>query len=313
MPTSMQAERRDERGGRVFRLASAAAVFLLGGCGAPVLTPAGPVGAGDVKVLFDAVAVMLTIVVPTILCTLAFAWWFRASNTKAKRRPKFAYSGRVELVVWAVPLITIMFLGGMIWVGSHELDPARPLPLKNGVRPVEVQVVSLDWKWLFVYPEEGVASVNTLAVPVGRPVHFKLTSGSVMNVFFVPQLGSMIYTMNGMADDLHLQADRPGVYEGRAAMISGDGFPGMHFDVHALAPDGYAAWIDAAKARGPVLDAPAYAVLAKQSADVAPFTYRAAQPGLFDAIVSQAAPPAPGPSDKAGPNPRVFPKPLDPR
>jgi cytochrome o ubiquinol oxidase subunit 2 len=228
------------------RFCAIAAVLALAGCGAPVLTPAGPVGAGNLKVLFDAVALMLTIVVPTILITLGFAWWYRASNPRAKRLPDFTYSGRIELVVWAVPALTIMFLGGMIWVGSHKLDPAEPLDAHGG-KPLEVQVVSLDWKWLFIYPEEGVASVNTLAAPVGRPIHFQLTSASVMNAFFVPQLGSMIYTMNGMADNLNLQADKPGDYPGLSAMISGDGFADMHFDLHAMAPDQYAAWIAAAK------------------------------------------------------------------
>ena len=288
------------------------ALLALAGCGAPVLTPAGPVATGDLKVLFDAVALMLTIVVPTILVTLGFAWWYRASNKHAKRLPTFAYSGRIELVVWAIPLLTIMFLGGMIWIGSHKLDPATPLDPKGG-KPLEVQVVSLDWKWLFIYPEEGVASVNTLAAPVGRPIHFQLTSASVMNAFFIPQLGSMIYTMNGMADNLNLQADKPGDYQGLAAMINGDGFPDMHFDLHAVTPDQYAAWIAVAKGTGPTLDAAGYAALARQSAKVAPFTYRAVQPGLFQAIVSQKIAPAPGPVETTKSDIHVSPKPLAPR
>jgi cytochrome o ubiquinol oxidase subunit 2 len=286
------------------------ACLLLAACGAPVLTPVGPVGRGDVKVMFDAVALMLTIVVPTILLTLGFAWWYRASNTRAKRLPSFVYSGRIELVVWAIPLLTIMFLGGMIWIGSHDLDPAKPLDARGG-RPLEVQVVSLDWKWLFIYPEEGVASVNTLAAPIGRPIHFQLTSASVMNAFFVPQLGSMIYTMNGMADNLNLQADKPGDYPGLSTMISGDGFADMRLDLRAVTPDQYAAWIAAAKANGPVLDAGGYAALSRQSANVKPFTYRAVQPGLFEAIVSQRIAPAPGPQAKS--NTPVFPKPLEPK
>ena len=288
--------------------ASLLALFLIG-CGAPVLTPAGPVASGDIKVMFDAVALMLTIVVPTILLTLGFAWWYRASNKRAQRRADFTYSGRIELVVWAIPALTIMFLGGMIWIGAHKLDPAQPLDAHGG-KPLEVQVVSLDWKWLFIYPEEGVASVNTLAAPVGRPIHFQLTSASVMNAFFVPQLGSMIYTMNGMADNLNLQADKPGDYAGLSAMISGDGFPDMHFDLHAVTPDQYAAWIAAAKANGPILDAAGYAALARQSAKVAPFTYRAVQPNLFQAIVSQKIAPAPGPPETPNADVHVSPKPL---
>jgi cytochrome o ubiquinol oxidase subunit 2 len=245
--------------------------------------------------MFDAVMLMLTIVVPTLLATFGFAFWYRASNTRARRRPTFAYSGRIELVVWAVPFLTIMFLGGMIWIGSHDLDPAKPLDTRGG-KALEVQVVALDWKWLFIYPDEGVASVNTLAAPVGRPIHFHLTSASVMNVFFVPQLGSMIYAMNGMADNLNLQADKPGAYAGLAAMINGDGFPDMRFSLNAMPPAAYAAWIAAAKASGPALDAAAYRRLERQSANVAPFTYRAVQPGLFQDVVTQRLAPAPGPA-----------------
>lgn len=283
------------------------AVSGLAGCGAPVLTPEGPVGAGDLKVLFDAVALMLTIVVPTILAIFACAWWYRASNTHAKRLPDFAYSGRVELVVWAIPLLTIMFLGGMIWISAHELDPAKPLDPRGG-KPLEVQVVSLDWKWLFIYPEEGVASVNTLAAPVGRPIHFELTSASVMNVFFVPRLGSMIYTMNGMAETLSLQADKPGVYPGIAAMINGDGFPDMHFELHAVTPAQYAAWVATAKATGQVLDDASYAALARQSANLAPFTYRTVRAGLFQDIVSQRLAPGPGPGANSPANATVSAK-----
>lgn len=280
---------------------------------APVLNPAGPVGRGDLNILQNSVELMLTIVVPTILLTIGFAWWYRPGNPRAKRLPDFAYSGKIEAVVWAVPTLTIMFLGGMIWIGAHSLDPAKPLASKE--KPLEVQVVSLDWKWLFIYPEEGVASVNTLAAPVGRPIHFSLTSGSVMNTFFVPQLGSMIYTMNGMADNLWLQADKPGVYPGLSGMISGDGFPDMHFDLKAMPPADYAGWVAAAKANGPVLDAAAYGALAHQSLSK-PFTFRGVQPGLFDQVVSQAIAPAPGPAQgghkESSPGPQVSPKPLSP-
>ena len=147
----------------------AAGAVGMSGCGAPVLTPAGPVAAGERQILFDSLAIMLTIIVPVIVATLVFAWWFRASNPKAHRRPDWAFSGRIELVVWSVPLLTIMFLGGLTWVSAHKLDPAAPLASRQ--KPLEVQVVSLDWKWLFVLPEQGIASVNTLTVPAGRPLH----------------------------------------------------------------------------------------------------------------------------------------------
>lgn len=236
---------------------------------------------------------MLAIVVPVIIATLGFAWWFRASNTRAAYWPDWAFSGTLELIVWAIPALVITFLGGIAWFGSHALDPYKALDAKT--KPIEVEVVSLDWKWLFLYPDEGVASLNQLVLPVGAPVHFKLTSSGVMNSFFVPQLGSQIYTMAGMTSQLNLQADQPGTYLGLSAQFSGDGFADMHFEVRALPADAYAQWLAGAKASGPALDNAAYAELAKQSAGLKPVTYRSIDPMLFDAIVTGTAPPAQGP------------------
>ena len=289
------------RSGRFLRRAAigaaAAAAALLGGCSSELMNPQGPVGADEKTILLDALGIMLVIVVPTIAATLLFAWWFRASNTQARYRPTFAYSGRVEVVTWSIPILVILFLGGLTWVGSHKLDPAEPL--KSATPAVNVEVVSLDWKWLFIYPDQGVASVNELVVPAGTPVHLKLTSASVMNTFFVPQLGGMIYTMNGMADDLYLQADHPGVYAGRSAHFSGDGFSDMHFDVHAVPPAEFAAWVGQTRGAGPSLDETAYTALAKQSSNLAPFTYRNVSADLFDHIVQQRLAPGPGPAPDA--------------
>lgn len=255
-----------------------------------MLDPRGPVGASERLILLDSLAIMLVIVVPTIIATLGFAWWFRASNRRASYRPDWAFSGQLELIVWAIPALVVTFLGGIAWFGSHELDPYRAL--QSPYKPVEVEVVSLDWKWLFIYPGAGVASVNQLVIPVGVPVHFRLTSSGVMNSFFVPQLGSQIYTMAGMTSQVGLQADRPGDYRGLSAQFSGDGFADMHFDVRALPPGAYAAWIAGVKAAGPVLDTPAYFALAKASENATPLTFKAVQPGLFETIA--AGPTAPG-------------------
>src|SRR5579871_1445930 len=160
-----------------------------------ILDPQGPVAAADKAILIDSIAIMLAIVVPTIIAIFAFAFWFRASNPRAQYLPEFAHSGRIELVVWSIPALTIILLGGVAWIGSHQLDPARPVAGTG--EGVTIEVVSLDWKWLFIYPDQRVAAVNTLTVPIGAPLHFRLTSASVMSVFFIPQLGSMIYTMNG--------------------------------------------------------------------------------------------------------------------
>lgn len=276
-----------------------ALLSMLAGCSGGVLDPQGPIGAANKTILFNAVEIMLAIVVPTIAAALGFAWWFRASNTKARYQPEWAYSGRIELIVWSIPLLVIMFLGGVIWIGSHELDPARPIDSQT--RPVDVQVVSLDWKWLFIYPDQGIAAVNQLVVPTGTPVHFSLTSASVMNVFFVPQLGSMIYTMNGMVTQLYLQADRPGDFYGLSAQYSGAGFSDMNFTLRAVPEEGFTAWVETVRSTGPTLDRASYAALAQQSHNVKPFTYRAIDPDLFHAIVTQEIPPAPGPAGGARP------------
>src|SRR5246127_3955620 len=167
----------------LWRVSTASIILVsLSNCSGGVLDPQGPIGAANRLILLNALGIMLVIVVPTIIAILAFGWWFRESNTRARYRPDFVYSGGIEMVVWGIPILTIMFLGGVIWIGSHELDPFKPI--SSPEKPVEVQVVSLDWKWLFIYPEQGVASVNELVVPAGVPVHFSLTSASVMNMFF---------------------------------------------------------------------------------------------------------------------------------
>jgi cytochrome o ubiquinol oxidase subunit II len=269
----------------------------LAGCGG-VLDPRGPIGVSERLILIDSLAIMLVIVIPVIIATLGFAWWFRASNDRATYLPYWSFSGQLELIVWAIPALVITFLGGIAWFGSHALDPFRPLESKTAA--VEVEVVSLDWKWLFIYPNDGVASVNQLGIPTGMPVHFKLTSSGVMNSFFVPQLGGQIYTMAGMTSQLSLQADQPGDYPGISAQFSGDGFSDMRFVVHALLPDDYAKWIASAKAGGKALDTAAYAALARQSSNVLAVTYHSVDPKLFDAIVDETAPPSGSAQEQPG-------------
>jgi cytochrome o ubiquinol oxidase subunit 2 len=281
------------------------APLVLTACQAAVLDPQGPIGVAQKTILIDSLAIMLAIVVPTIAATFAFAWWFRASNTRATYLPDWEFSGRIELIVWAIPLLVITLLGGVAWIGSHDLDPAKRLA--SDTPPLEIQGVSLDWKWLFMYPGQGVASVNQLVIPVGVPLHFSLTSASVMNAFFIPQLGSMIYTMNGMTTQLNLRADAPGTFRGQSSHYSGDGFSDMHFNVLALPADRFADWIEATRNTGTALDAERYAALAKQSVNATPFTFRAADPELFQQIVTQKLPPGPGPQT-GRPNPSVSPR-----
>jgi cytochrome o ubiquinol oxidase subunit 2 len=267
-----------------------------------ILDPQGPIGAAERTILIDSVAIMLAIVLPTIVAIFGFAFWFRASNPRARRLPDWAYSGRIELVVWAIPALTVILLGGVAWIGAHQLDPAKAIeakaiegkPIEGASKPLTIQAVSLDWKWLFIYPDQKLAAVNTLTVPAGVPLQFELTSASVMNAFFIPQFGSMIYTMNGMTSRLNLRADTPGTFQGLSAHFSGDGFSDMHFDVHVVTPEQFAKWAqDSAKAEKP-LDAGSYTEIAKPSMGIAPAMYRLDDPDLFHSIVTQKIAPAPG-------------------
>jgi cytochrome o ubiquinol oxidase subunit II len=290
------------------RCAVVMAPVVLSGCQPAVLDPQGPVGLAQKTILIDSLAIMLVIVVPTIAAILAFAWWYRASNERAVYLPDWVYSGRIELIVWSIPLMVIMLLGGVVWIGSHDLDPAKPLP--SSAAPLDVQVVSMDWKWLFIYPAQGVASVNQVVIPAGVPIHFSLTSASVMNAFFIPQLGSMIYTMNGKTTQLNLQADAPGTFLGLSSQFSGDGFADMHFDVLALPAEQFTAWIEATRATGRALNPETYSALTRQSTNIPPFTYSAVEPQLFQQIVTQKLPPGPGPRT-GRPHPSVSPRTED--
>jgi cytochrome o ubiquinol oxidase subunit II len=256
------------------------------GCSEGVLDPQGPVAAAERLIMLNSTGIMLAIVIPTILATLGAAFWFRASNQRARYMPDFDYSGRLELLVWSIPIMTILLVGGVAWLSSYDLDP--PKAIASAEKPVRVQVVALDWKWLFIYPDEGIASVNQLTVPVGAPISFELTSSGVMNSFFVPQLGGQIYTMSGMVTRLHLLADHAGTYRGMSANYSGAGFSDMYFNVDAVPAEKFAQWAAATRNAGPVLDAQSYAELAKPSQAVAPFTYRGVTPDLFNGIWSTA-------------------------
>jgi cytochrome o ubiquinol oxidase subunit 2 len=286
--------------GRPWRRAAAALGLALAtsSCSSEVLNPfrsVGPVAADDAKILIDATIIMLAIIVPTILLAFWMAWRYRASNTKAEYLPNWAYSGRIEAVVWSIPILTIMFIGGVIWIGSYQLDPFRPLDSRTP--PVEVQVVSLDWKWLFIYPQQGIATVNQLVVPAGTPVHFSITSASVFNTFFVPRMGSMIYAMPGMVSQLNLQADRPAdlprpVRPFQRRRLLRHAVPGAQraagrvrrLDERRAAPAGCSTYRPTAARPAE----PRRAALA----------FRAVDPRLFHAIASQKIPPAPGPEPR---------------
>jgi cytochrome o ubiquinol oxidase subunit 2 len=258
-----------------------------------ILDPQGPVGAAQTTILIDSIAIMLAIVLPTIIAIFGFAFYFRASNTRAFYWPDWEYSGRIELVVWSIPALTVILLGGVAWIGSHQLDPATPV--EGTGSPVRIQVVSLDWKWLFIYPDQRIATVNSLTVPVGAPLQFELTSASVMNVFFVPQLGSMIYTMSGMVTRLNLRADNEGTYQGLSAHFSGDGFPDMMFDVHVISPLDFPIWVEKTARSDRALNADSYKNLLRQTVETGTPGYRLDDPRLFERISTQHIPPQAGP------------------
>jgi cytochrome o ubiquinol oxidase subunit 2 len=249
------------------------------------LDPQGPIASAERLLLINSTAIMLVVVVPVIVSTLAFAWWYRSSNARASRGMDESYEERIEFVVWSIPALTVILLGGVIWIGSHQLDPRSRIPAKSD--PLRVEVVALDWKWLFIYPDKGVAAVNELVIPTETPVEFRLTSATVMNSFFVPQLGSQIYTMGGMTTHLSLLAAKPGKYPGFSANFSGDGFTWMRFVVRSVPAGDFNGWVEQARSTGPALDEAAYTELAKPSKAVPPTTYRSVAPKLFDDIIDQ--------------------------
>jgi cytochrome o ubiquinol oxidase subunit II len=269
---------------RLRAIAVTGATMLLSACTEGVLDPHGPVGKAERVILYDSTAIMLAVVVPVIVLTLVFAWWFRARNTRASYRPDWEYSGRIEMIIWCIPALIILFLGGIAWTGSHDLDP--PVPLEGSTAPLDIEVVSLDWRWLFIYPHEGIASLNRLVVPAGVPLRFRLTSTTVMNSFFVPQLGSQIYTMPNMVTQLNLEADQPGTFEGLSAQFSGDGFSDMRFDLVAMEPKAFEDWVGTTKGQGGVLDARTFHELVKPAKADGTQTYALVSEGLFDGISS---------------------------
>jgi cytochrome o ubiquinol oxidase subunit II len=272
-------------------LAAGATILLLASCRqAGVLDPQGPISAAEKMILFNATGIMLVVVAPVIVLTLTFAWWYRASNKRATFRPDLLHSGSIELVTWAIPAMVVILLGGVAWIGAHDLDPA--VKLNSDVKPMRVEVVSLDWKWLFIYPDLNVASVNQLIVPVGTPIEFTLTSATVMNAFFIPQLGTQIYTMPGMTTHLNLMAGRAGNYPGFSSHFSGDGFSDMQFIAHALPAAEFDAWIEQTRGGATMLDSGAYDELAKPSEKVASRSYAGVDPMIYEYILQRAAPTA---------------------
>ena len=253
-----------------------------------LLDPKGPIAADEKQLILTAFALMLIVVIPVIVMTFAFAWKYRASNTAATYAPKWDYSHQVEAVVWLVPAVIVLILSTLVWRSTHALTPEKPLV--SAVKPLTVQVVAMNWKWLFIYPEQGVASVNELVIPVGTPVQFLITSDSVMNSFFIPRLGGQIYAMAGMQTELNLQADEPGTYRGLDTQFSGTGFSGMHFETQATPVAAFEQWVKNTRKSRLVLDDTRLKQLEVPSEDVTPTRFSRVTPQLFESILQKYAP-----------------------
>lgn len=265
--------------------------LLLGGCDFVVLFPAGDIAAQQRDLIVISTVLMLLIIVPVMALTVYFAWKYRAANNAPDYDPDWNHSTYLELVIWAAPLLIIICLGAVTWMWTHLLDPFRPLdrlsreqPVTAASKPLEVEVAALDWKWLFIYPEYGIATVSEMAAPVDRPIRFRLTATSVMNSFYIPALAGQIYAMPGMETTLHGVINRAGTYGGFSANYSGDGFSGMRFAFHGLDQNGFEKWVAAAKEKGDALDRATYLELAKPSENVPVRRFASVEPDLFKLI-----------------------------
>lgn len=275
---------------------------LVGGNTVSLFDPAGPTAAAQTKLIETMVLLMLVIVVPMFILLFTFAWRYRADNPKAKYEPDKTGSLGKELMLWAIPAALIAVLGTMNWQSAHSLDPAQPITSASGETSLTVQVVALEWKWLFIYPQQGIATVNFLEIPAGTPVHFDLTADAPMSSFWIPQLGSQIYAMAAMMTQLNLEASTTGQYLGRDTEINGDGYAGMTFETDAVSQGDFNDWVAHVKQSPDTLDAATYNALVAPSTDVPSSTYASVQSGLFDDILMKYMEPSstPGINTKTG-------------
>jgi cytochrome o ubiquinol oxidase subunit 2 len=283
---------------KIIRGVLPATTVLMSGCDLVVLHPAGDVAAQQGHLIVVSTILMLLIVVPVIALTLIFAWRYRQSNRTATYQPDWDHSTGLELLIWAAPLLIIIALGAVTWISTHTLDPYRPLRelsahrnVPAGTKPLTVEVVALDWKWLFIYPDLGVAFVNELAAPVDVPIRFKITASSVMNSFFIPALAGQIYAMPGMQTELNAVINHPGAYEGFSANYSGAGFSGMHFKFRGMSAADFERWVQHARDAGSPLGGDVYRELVKPSERDPVRLYSSVDPGLYDAILNQCVTP----------------------
>lgn len=266
---------------------------VLSGCNAVVMAPAGDVAMQQRDLILISTGLMLLIIIPVLILVVVFARRYRHTNTAAKYEPDWDHSTHLELVIWAAPLAIIICLGAVTWVGTHLLDPYRELgriapgqPVPDNVEPLEVEVVALDWKWMFIYPQYDVATINELYAPVDRPISFKLTSSTVMNAFYIPAMAGMIYAMPGMQTRLHGVINTAGEYKGISSHYSGAGFSGMHFKVHGVDDATFDAWVAEVRQSPDMLNRQRFLELERPSENVAAMHFASVESGLYTAIVN---------------------------
>jgi len=271
-------------------LSSLCAATLLGGCSTILLLdPKGPIGEAERFVIIAAIALMLIVVIPVFIMAFWFPRKYRASNTESTYMPKWSHSAKIEFFMWTVPIAIVTVLAILAWTSTHSLDPYKPIP--SAESPVNIEAVCLDWKWLFIYPDQNIATVNQITFPVNVPVSFKITSDTVMASFFIPQLGSQIYAMAGMQTRLHLLADKPGAYAGHNQQFTGSGYADMHFKANAVSREEFQSWVQKIRQSPEKLDLDRYEKLAKPSLGYHPVTYfSSVKPDLFEYILSKYNP-----------------------
>lgn len=264
-----------------------------------VLQPAGVVGDKQLELIIFASVLSLIVIVPVFVMTFLIVWKYRESNKNNKSyHPEWRGSKIAEAIWWGIPFILITILGVTIWTSSHELDPYRELD--SDKKPLKVQVIALDWKWLFIYPEQNIASVNYLHIPVDRPINFDITSDAPMNSFWIPKLGGQVYAMSGMNTQLHLEAHTKGDFTGKSANISGEGYSGMNFTTRVGTEADFEKWVGEIKSSGSPLTAKGYEQLAKPSQNVAPIYYSSRPTELYDTVIMKYMMPAESSYDHEG-------------
>jgi len=276
------------------RLSLVVPAALFAGCNTVLLHPAGAVAVQQGHLIVVATVLMLLVIIPVMVLTVLFAWRYRKSNTSATYLPDWDHSTQLELVIWAAPLLIIIALGAVTWISTHTLDPYRPLrridaaqTITPDTKPLTVEVVALDWKWLFIYPQAGIATVNELAAPVNVPIDFKITASSVMNSFFIPSLAGQIYAMPAMQTELHAVMNQPGDYDGFSANYSGAGFSDMRFKFHGMSAADFDRWVEKAKASGQMLDRARYLELERPSEREPVQRYSSVADGLYESILER--------------------------